>query len=89
MNKSIYEEAIETLNKYRNQNYNSTNKDEVELANAINVILPNYVKQEKLLNQIKDIINPPDDSYIVSILDGPKRYVAIEKLIKEIENNEE
>ncbi len=29
MKKSIYEEAVETLNKYHNQNYNSTNKDEL------------------------------------------------------------
>ena len=77
-------EAVETLNKYRNQNYNSTNKDEIELANAINVILPNYVKQEKLLNKIKEIIDRPYD--IASMLEESKRYVEIEKLIEEIEN---
>lgn len=86
MSKSIYEKAVETLNKYRSRNYDSTEKDEVELANAINVILPNYVRQEKLLNQIKDIINRPDDSYISSMLEESKRYVEILKLIREIEN---
>jgi len=43
-------------------------------------------KQEKLLNQIKDIINRPDDSYISSMLEESKRYVEILKLIREIEN---
>ena len=42
------EKAKNILNDYyRNKNYNSTNKDEVELANAINVILPNYSELDK------------------------------------------
>ena len=41
------QEAKNILNEYRNKNYNSTNKDEVELANAINVILPTYTELEK------------------------------------------
>jgi len=42
-------------------------------------------KQEKLLKQIKDIINRPYD--IASMLEESKRYVEIEKLIEEIEND--
>lgn len=37
-------EALKTLNKYRNSHYNSVNEEERELANALNVILPEYVK---------------------------------------------
>lgn len=37
-------EALNTLNKYRNSQYNSVNEEEREIANALNVILPEYVK---------------------------------------------
>lgn len=96
MSKSIYEEAVETLNKYRNQNYNSNNKDEVELANAINVILPNYVKQEQLLELYKGQLELTkrhhlhdvrrlklSDSELLSLLN---RQLEIESQIKELEN---
>ena len=92
MRKSIYEEAVETLNKYRNQNYNSTNKDEVELANAINVILPNYVKQEKLLEIYKKLITVKDDMFsYCEVADDDYYGMAeieddLEQQIKEIEN---
>ena len=43
-------------------------------------------KKEKLLNRIKDIVNRPDDSYIVALLEQPKRYAEIIKIIEELEN---
>lgn len=44
-------------------------------------------KQEKLLNQIKEIIDRQDDSYISSMLEESQRYYEIKKLmIKELEN---
>lgn len=92
MSKSIYEEAVETLNKYRNQNYNSTDKDEVELANAINVILPNYVKQEKLLELYKKLSVIRNDllSYCEVVDDDYDDFeyieIDLEKQIKELEN---
>jgi len=44
-------------------------------------------KQEKLLKQIKDIINRPNDVYIVSMLEESEKYAEIVKLIKELEND--
>ncbi|MFA7204550.1 MAG: hypothetical protein WC188_12685 [Candidatus Caldatribacteriota bacterium] len=92
MKKSIYEEAVETLNKYRNQNYNSTNKDEVELANAINVVLPNCVKQEKLLELYRKLSVIRNDllSYCEVVDDDYDDFeyieIDLEQQIKEIEN---
>lgn len=37
-------EAKKILNEYRNRNYNSTFRDELELAKAIDTILPKYVE---------------------------------------------
>lgn len=95
MSKSIYDEAVETLNKYHNQNYNSTNKDEVELANTINVILPNYVKQEKLLELYKRLNNIYEKLYTMELseLSLNSNYYEIEIIklkqqIKELENDE-
>lgn len=101
MSKSIYKEAVETLNKYRNKNYNSADKNEVELANAINVILPKYVKQEKLLGLYRQLVK--DLGLVIErdttdTWDGPIDYEYLEidydsikalntyKQIKEIEN---
>ena len=53
--------------------------------NELKKVIEKAQKQEKLLNQIKDIINRPYD--IASMLEESKRYVEIEKLIKEIEND--
>ena len=53
--------------------------------NELKKALKQAQKQEKLLNQIKDIINRPYD--IASMLEESKRYVEIENLIKEIEND--
>lgn len=101
MSKSIYEEAVKTLNKYRNQNYNSTDKDEVELANAINVILPKYVKQEKLLELYRQLVldldlvieydttddwNGPVDYEYLEINDNGLEALKTYKKIKELEN---
>lgn len=38
--------AKSILNEYRNQNYNSSFRDETELANAIDVVLPKYTELE-------------------------------------------
>ena len=40
-------EAKKILNEYRNRNYTSTLKTEVELAKAIDVVLPKYVELEE------------------------------------------
>lgn len=40
-------EAISILNEYRNRNYNSANKDEVELATAIDKIMVEYIQNKK------------------------------------------
>lgn len=40
-------EAKKILNEYRNRNYTSTLKDEVELAMAIDAVLPKYVELEE------------------------------------------
>jgi len=53
-------EAFKTLNKYRNQNYNSTNKDEIELSMAIDTVLPKYVKLEKRDTPMKPLIDKLD-----------------------------
>jgi len=52
---SIYDEAKTILNKYRNQNYNSSNQGEHELAMAIDAILPRFVKIEELLTLYKEL----------------------------------
>lgn len=39
-------EAKSILNEYRNKNYNSTFRDELELAKAIDTVLPKYVDLE-------------------------------------------
>lgn len=45
-------EAMKILNKYRNSNYNSDNRDEVELASAMNTIL---VEMKKLTTELEAI----------------------------------
>lgn len=85
MIKSIHDVAVETLNKYRNQNYNSDNKGKVELANAINVILPNYVKQGKLLDLYKEYFrlnNLPLKAWDTFVFN---RLLEIKNEIKELE----
>ena len=86
MSKSIYEEAFNHLDElvdvlahiegsflYRHY------------LDNIRLKLKKAQKQEKLLKQIKDIINRPYD--IALMLEESKRYVEIEKLIEEIEND--
>ena len=48
--------AKSLLNEYRNQNYNSTFRDENELAQAIDKVLPRLKKVEELLRlyELKD-----------------------------------
>lgn len=58
-------ESIKILNKYRNYNYKSTNQKSLELAMAIDDILPKYINQQNKLknidsidlNEIQDVIN--------------------------------
>lgn len=44
-------------------------------------------KQEKVLNKIKDIINRPSDSYIISMLESSEKYIEIKNIVKELEND--
>lgn len=51
-------------------------------------ILIHSHKQEKLLNQIKEIIDREEDLSFSSMLEESNSYYEIKKLIKELENNE-
>ncbi len=75
MSKSSYKEAIEIL-------VNMGNSQILEVIKA----LKQAQKQEKLLNQIKDIINKPYNPNIMPMFEKPERYNEIVKLIKELEN---
>ena len=50
-------EALEILNAYRNYHYNSDIKEKWAAANALNVILPEYVKLEEKDTPMKVIMN--------------------------------
>lgn len=84
MSKSIYEEMLEIID-----------RNILELPEGFAVLyeirkrIKQAQKQEELLNKIKDIINRPDDSYIISILEQSNRYDEIIKLIKELEKENE
>lgn len=101
MCKSIYEEAIEVLlntgtefisvpcNSIGEENSDMIHLRDVTETYETNIhevvkALEQAQKQEKLLNKIKDIINRPYD--IASMLEESKRYVELEKLIEEIDN---
>lgn len=56
-------ESLSILNKYRNSHYNSVNKEEREIANALNVMLPEYVKLLEI-NTPKKIIKETISHYI-------------------------
>ncbi len=51
------EEAIKVLNKWRNRCYNSPNKEEVELYQAIEFIFNYYKEQEKKNKILKKLLN--------------------------------
>jgi len=87
MSKSIYEVALDIIeNIDRNLPYTWVmGRDSLM---KIKQTLEQAQKQEELLNKIKDIINRPDDSYIISILEQSERYVEIIKLMKELNENE-
>ena len=85
MSKSIYDEVLDIID--RNFEFNNghivlgvSGRTKIEQA------LKQAQKQEQILNKIKEIINRDYDSYIVSMLEEPKRYDEIVKLIKELEN---
>ena len=82
-------EALETVKDYLLPKLKEDNSELgsiiiVESVNVLEELVEQAQKQEKLLIQIKDIINRPHD--ISSMLEESKRYVEIEKLIKELEN---
>ena len=54
-------EAISILNKYRNSFYNSSVKEEVKLAMAIDKVLPHYIKLDE-----KNTPKKPDDFVLVN-----------------------
>lgn len=83
MSKSIYETSVKILNDYRNQNYNSTFRDEVELASAIDVILPKCLKQEELLELYKELSNYVDEQTYAHEL---PEITTLKIKIKELEN---
>ena len=87
MSKSIFEEAIEIVAAALDLPDRSVTFKHTGL-NVIKKALQQAQKQEKLLNQIKDIINRSYNSYIVSMLEVSEKYAEIVKLIKELENNE-
>ena len=80
-----YEEMLKSVQ-------DMTDKDEVELANAINVILPKYVKQEKLLELYKELATVRDDMLDACKIVDDDYYVIretetnLKQKIKEIEN---
>lgn len=74
--------SVEQDNEIKTQIYDYNNTVDIYKELEIGV---KFKKQEKLLNQIKDIINRPYD--IASMLEESKRYVEIENLIKELEND--
>jgi hypothetical protein len=48
--------ALEALNKFRNANYNSPNKDEAELAEAINAVFPALVELAEIKERAYKVI---------------------------------
>lgn len=82
MRKSIYEEALEKID----VEFDAWDRAEhLELFELVEQALDQAQKQEKLLNQIKEIIDRYEDSYISSMLTESKRYYEIKELIKELE----
>ena len=101
MSKSIFEEAIELLLNMGTEFISvpcnpigEENSDKIHLRDATETYETNMQgvvkalkqaqKQDKVLYQIKEIIDRPFDAS--SMLEEAKRYVEIEKLIKELEN---
>lgn len=91
--KSIYEEAKETL--YILKSIESVDEDGTPNGDSlsdcfefdvIEKALEQAQKQEKLLNQIKEIIDRPEDSWIASMLESSNKFYEIEELIKELES---
>ena len=82
MSKSIYEEILEIID-----------KNIFELPEGFAVLyeirkrIKQAQKQEKLLEQIKEITDKPYNFNVVSILERLERYDEIVKLIKELEND--
>ena len=67
-------------------------RSEVELANTINVILPNYVKQEKLLELYRELMDVKDESISLLFIGNYNNDMAeieddLEQQIKELEND--
>jgi len=54
---SKYQEAIKILNKYRNSYYNSICKEQREIANVLDVVLPKIAKEHELLDVKNQLIH--------------------------------
>lgn len=92
MSKSVYDEALEELTWLVHDEFDETPKRSIlnvsqrlDMFKKVRDTLEQAQKQEKLLNQIKDIINRSYNSYIVSMLEVSEKYAEIVKLIKELE----
>lgn len=93
MSKSIYEEALKELTWLVHDEFYETPKrlilnasQRLDMFKKVRDTLEKAKKQEKVLNKIKDIINRPSDSYIISMLESSEKYIEIKNIVKELEN---